>query len=225
MSVAMPDAELHAAQIVVRGDFNPAIFQPAWHAHHNLLPTSEAEGADVAVVHKELTRFTAGWMQLNVNQGAYIIETDDAAKFFPLRDLAIGTFRILSETPIKAFGFNDMRHVKLPSRKALDDVGHYFAPKTTWKNFLTEPGLRSMLVEGGRPEKEGVRIQIRLEPSIKVRDGLFIQVNQHYTVEKAEERPSSDKMTEMLQKLKEDWESFFEYCSAVSRDIVGVVRD
>src|SRR3954467_6321102 len=100
--------ELREASIVALGKFNPAIFQPHWYAVSKLIRPEEAEKAKIEVIHNELTVFSTEWFKVEITQERFAISTPDPTKNLPLRDLAMGTFKILEHTPINAFGFNSL---------------------------------------------------------------------------------------------------------------------
>ena len=66
MDVVRIEPEISSVAVILLGDFNPAIFTPAWFALHQLLPKGAADSADLKVAHPQTTSFTADWLQLNV---------------------------------------------------------------------------------------------------------------------------------------------------------------
>ena len=52
------EPEIGGVDVVVGGDFNPAIFTPAWFVLHDLLPGNVADNAQVQVIHPQITEFT-----------------------------------------------------------------------------------------------------------------------------------------------------------------------
>ena len=51
------EPELSSVRVVVVGDFNPAIFTPAWFALYGLLPERVASSANLEVAHPQMTKF------------------------------------------------------------------------------------------------------------------------------------------------------------------------
>ena len=47
------EPEISGVSVVLLGDFNPAIFTPAWFALHDLLPESVADDADLRIAHRQ----------------------------------------------------------------------------------------------------------------------------------------------------------------------------
>ena len=56
------EPEISSVNVVLLGDFNPAIFTPAWLALHGLLPESVTDSADLRVAHQQVTEFAAEWL-------------------------------------------------------------------------------------------------------------------------------------------------------------------
>src|SRR5947209_7914808 len=98
--------EIEGIHIVLIGAFNPKIFQPAWFAHQGLIRQEEAESAEQVVTVNELSTFTADWLTLQVTPDRLQASTGDAAHFDVLRDLILGTFRLLEHTPVEKMGIN-----------------------------------------------------------------------------------------------------------------------
>src|SRR6184192_974106 len=107
--------EFRSASLVALGSFNPAIFQPQWLGATKLIRQEEADKATIEVVHPEMTVFSTEWFKIEVTSGRFAILTDDPTKHLPLRDLAIGVFRVLEHTPITAMGFNSIHHFAMGS--------------------------------------------------------------------------------------------------------------
>jgi len=85
--------------IVLVGNFNPAIFQPTWLASKGLIRESEATSASIEVIHPEIAQFRAGWLHLAVTTTKFVASTSDPAHRAPLRDLVMGIFELLDQTP------------------------------------------------------------------------------------------------------------------------------
>lgn len=106
-SVRTPEEYYHS--IVIRGDFNPAIFQPAWFAAEKLIGEKEAEAANVQIVHRDAAIFSADWLSLEVTQDRFSASTSHEQYVEPLQDLVIGTFILLSHTPLRMLGIHEWR--------------------------------------------------------------------------------------------------------------------
>jgi len=102
--------EISGMQIVLLGQFNPAIFTPAWFAHNKLLRDGLEESAQVQVIHPQIAAFTADWLHLQVTNEQFRAETQQAP-YARLCELVVRTFsECLHHTPLTAFGINRNVH-------------------------------------------------------------------------------------------------------------------
>lgn len=228
MSTEAPHPEIHGFSIVALGSFNPAIFQPLWFSDNNLIRHEEAENlvrpentgnAKLGIIHPDVSVFSTEWFSLQVTDNRFCVETADPTKSQTLRDLVQGTFRILEHTPIHAFGFNGNYHFRV-SNEDWHDFGHHYAPKDSWNGILTDPGMRSLIIEGTRENCKAERLQIRIEPSPNVHPGVYVQVNQHYRVSGDQETSTKDRMVEFLHTLKDSWDDFAAYCDRACKHLL-----
>ncbi len=175
--------EVQGMSIVLVGSFNPKIFHPAWFAAQKLIREKEAEEANIEVITPLVAKFNLGWMQLQVIQEQFVVETAQEPYYEILRDLIIGTFSFLSHTPITMLGINTQQHYKMHSEEEWHALGDDLAPKEKyWLPVLIKPGMRSLIIEGQRPDQYKGHVQIKIEPSSKIQSGIYISINDHYTV-------------------------------------------
>jgi hypothetical protein len=109
-------------------------------------------------------------------------------------DFFVKCFQFLPETPINALGINREVHFDAGSPSAWDAIGDVLAPKEFWGDFVRAGdrklgGLRSLTMEQAFVSPQGRRqrldgkegsIQVRVEPSVPVPNGVFVAVNDHY---------------------------------------------
>jgi len=178
-----PKPELEKISIVLLGSFSPSMFQPAWLALHELIRPEEAESAKVEIIHPEVVIVSIATVKIQMTQDKYIGSTTDPSANEFLRDLTLGTFRLLRHTPIRAMGLNWSVHFRMASEEAWHKAGHRLAPKEPWIEVLEKPGMRSLTMEGSRSDANKGKIQIRIEPSSQVQPGIFIQINDHCEIQ------------------------------------------
>jgi len=222
MSEKAQQAESRGASIVAVGSFNPAILHPLWFSAHGLLPEQEAEKAQVEVIHKEVAIFSADWFSLQVVAERFAVDTKDPTKYLPLRDLAVGTFKVLEHTPINAFGLNTTQHFPMASKEQWHAFGDHYAPKQSWLELLDSPGMRSLVIDGKRGSCTADRIQIRIEPSQRIAHGVFIQVNEHYGFRG--DSKHENRMSDFMNTLGQSWDSFLNYSERVSQHLLNECR-
>lgn len=215
--------------IVLLGSFNPAIFQPLWLAQNGLLREEEAKAAEVRVISPEVTVFSTPWMGVEVTSNRFAARANDGGHALPLRDLVIGTFRLLEHTPITAMGLNRLSHYKMPNREQWDKVGDTLAPKEHWSQILAgKVGMRSLTVEAQRPESSAKFVRVKVEPSLKVEFGLFIEVNEHFVVDTEE---AKDGLVAVVKStavaatnlIRDQWESNQGFALKVMQHILSLV--
>jgi hypothetical protein len=212
--------KIEGVAIVLIGSFNPAILQPAWLASESLVSKDDSESAEISVIHPEISSFTLKKMQFEITRDRFIIQTTYAPSFLLLRDLAIGVFGVLHYTPINMMGLNRDSHFEMVSRKSWHEIGHKIAPKAAWANILEKPGMRSLTMEGVRPDEYIGYIRVMVEPSTRVDPGVYIQVNDHYQVKE----PKSVKgCGEILGMLNRCWEQSMERSKATALRLLGVM--
>ncbi len=179
-------AELEGAAIVLKGDFNPKIFQPAWLAANNLIRAAESDAAEIQVVHHDLTQFSSDWLTVQVLPEQFHASASDIAHAKPLCDLVQGIFTLLEHTPVKAMGVNRLMHFRLDNAEKFQSFGDMLAPKQVWDTVLTGSGLVSQTIRGTRPGKPSKAVRVKVESSVKITpNGVYVEVNEHFAEENA----------------------------------------
>lgn len=193
--------EISGVALVMNGDFNPAIFQPYWFARHKLLSEVEAESVSKILVHPDRTLFELPWLVLHVTPGRIVLTSSMESHFVHLRDLALGSFKLLRHTPIRQIGINVEQHYKVADRERYVQFGHTIAPKEQWRKILKNPGLISMtVVEQEREDGYDGATNVTVERSKRVTQGLFFRVNDHYECGAASEQTrNADGMIRILE--------------------------
>jgi hypothetical protein len=97
----------------------------------------------------------------------------------------IAVFTLLEHAPFWALGINRHLHYKVESEDQWHRLGRFLAPKAAWSRWLTDPGMRSLTIEGFRAEAPDARIQFRVEPSLRVHPGIYFSLNEHREVKEA----------------------------------------
>jgi len=191
--------EIEGMSIVLRGDFNPKIFQPAWFAAQGLIRNEEADEAKIEIIHPTIVVFSLDWLRIQIEPNRFYAGTNQSPYYEILKDLILGTFRILSHTPIKIMGINYDSHFPMDSEDAWHDIGHRITPKEMWNKVLKKPGLRSVTIQGERPDDHKGRIAVRIEPSNRVRYGVLININDHYELQDPESVLGCEAIIDMLE--------------------------
>lgn len=182
------------AAIVLVGAFNPAIFHPAWLAHHGLIPEHEAEAASVQIISNEVAVIVLKWARIEVTRDRFSLRSNDETHFEPLRDLAVAIFQLLEHTPIKQIGLNRDIQFELPTEDEWHKIGHKLAPKDIWAKHLKEPGMARLSIQSVRPDDFKGTVIVSVYPSgLKL---VTIAVNDHYDLGDVNGRKASEIIAE-----------------------------
>lgn len=168
-------------QICLVGSFNPQIFQPSWLGKKELIRQGEADKAIVKVIHPTVADFRIDWAAFQVTAERFTVTTSDESYDDPLKDLVVGVFKILGETPVRALGVNYCVHFEVEDQNTWHTIGHKIVPKSpVWESVLKNPGTKSVTVQGVHSDGAKGYIQVRLEPSNVYKNGIYVDVNQHF---------------------------------------------
>ena len=215
-------SEIDGASIVMIGSFNPAIFQPLWLGSQGLIRPEEAENAKITTIQAELADFSTEWFQLQALHNRFQLVSADPRQFAPLRDLAGAVFAILPHTPVTALGVTRTFHFKMPSVDSWHGIGHLLAPKDSWNPIMEGPGLRSMLMQGRRKQAGGGLLHIRVEPSVKVEHGLYVEVNEEF---KAPGNDESEGARWVPDRLAEHFDAILNFSEVAADHLLSLVKN
>lgn len=201
-----PEIKERILNIVLRGDLNPHIFQPEWFVRQKLLGEKEGESAKVEIIHPEITVFNLDWLRFEVSRDRLVATTKDDRYHEVLRDLIIGTFTILSHTPLKMMGINSTFEYMINDEKTWHGIGDKIAPKDIWSKVMDTPGLRSLTIESKSIVKDSYRniIRVSVTPT-NVKLGLRVHMNDHYEVAEAKDKILDS--SEIVNILKGEWDN------------------
>lgn len=233
-----------SATIVVKGHFTPTLFSPAWLLGRQLIGQAEFSDSEVEVISRDLTEFRSGWVRLHSRPDALQLSTSEVEEFDRLRDLAVGMLGTVKETPIGAMGINRAVHFSVDDIDAWHAVGDTLAPKELWQDVLVLPGMRSLSVQGVRPDLLGGWIGVRVEPSMATPGAIFFEHNDHYNLTHVERQPierteqrvwesnelpaelvSVDRVDVAIDILKENWTDSMRRAQDVLRALMRIGKD
>jgi hypothetical protein len=187
-------AEILTSSIVAVGAFNPAIFSPDWLERNDLIGKGDAdivregtEGKSLLVSH-QVAFFETKWFALQVLENQFSLTSKDALSP-AFKDLGVGIFQLVPHTPVTAVGLNFTGHFKLASQDEYHRVGDVLAPKAIWQALYPDelPGLADLTIRiqrGGRGEQLKTKDEKRIsvQPSNKIKFGVFLTYNDHHDV-------------------------------------------
>lgn len=200
--MARPPAPLAGLSVVLLGHFNPSIFQPAWFAEQGLIAKADARSATIQVIQAQVAAFSTDALAVVVSNVQFNASTTTELFHETLRDLVIGTFQALNHSPVSAIGINTDTHFKVTSEKAWEELSRHLVVLDDWATVLEEPSALTMTIRGKRPDERTGSVNVKVERSIKVNPGIYVQVNDHF------ERPIDEALNASLalDVLGREWE-------------------
>ena len=207
--------ELESVTVVVVGNFNPAIFSPAWFAFQGLLPRSVAENANLLINHPEITDFRAESLRVTVTQDRLTVKTQ-SVPHVKVCDLVARIFtELLPHTPLKCLGINRDVHFLVRDKGELDRIGRALAPSEPWGELGIQLGFHEehggmtfLTMTRNAPDGRaaGDQVNVRVSPSEQLASdgkiGVFVGINDHYTLT---ETPSQETALNLMKVLKENF--------------------
>jgi hypothetical protein len=208
------EPEIEGVSIVLLGSFNPKIFQPYWMAKHGLISDSEAEIADVAVIHPEIAAFMIeDLFTLQVHPTRFFIERN-VAPLVLICDLVGRLFGdLLPHVPIHQMGINRTAHFNV-GQEQRERIGLMLAPREPWGDWGKEVssgegpkhgGLQSLtLIQRNVSDRPRGWIQTKIEPSLRIshgQTGIYMEVNDHYELTDSSQTSTPEAMMELLVKV------------------------
>ena len=200
--------ESATAAVVLVGNFNPLIFRPDWFVQKKILAEKEVEVAvkdeTIRLIHPEIVEFEVPTFRITVERTRFQAMTllEPLVAVF---DLVYSTFRELPETPVAALGINRDAHYPLGSEEKWHALGDLLAPKDNWSLLLQDDnevrtgGLRTLVMERSqrRDDRDG-HVRVRVEPSVKIENAVYVFVNDHYALATPGESVRAEEAMEIL---------------------------
>jgi hypothetical protein len=166
--------------IVLLGAMNPRLHHPLWYKLIGLIDEAEAAEAMAGslIVTPQISQFQTSKLQLTATSERWELHTQDPELRDRVAKMAATTFdEKLHETPISLFAFNNNFYLKA----AGNDIAKSMASKLEKSLGLSFPNLQAtstMFVLTG----DGGPINIRIEPSTRGSDEIFVAVNSNHAV-------------------------------------------
>lgn len=151
---------------------------------------------------------------MEVTQERFVVRTTQESYDEPLQDLVFGAFSLLRHTPINKMGINRSMHFLIDSEEKWNSAGYKLAPKEPWEGILKRSGLISLTIEESvKKDGEIVRsdgrkgyTRVRVEPSMRIHPGLFMETNDHFETKDSISTVGCD---EIINILRESWEASY----------------
>jgi hypothetical protein len=202
--------------------------------HTELIGTTEYDAANVEIVSSGLTIIQADWLRLQAATDFFNVSTIDPKEFGRTRDAAIGILQELNSIPISVMGINREVHFHAKTESQWHAIGDALAPKSPWEDVMAAPGLLDLTILGYRNDAQAGRVQAQVQPSARVKQGVFISHNDHYDLKKLDSPPDRLSAIEAIQQapevdiakvliaieiLNDEWENSMERADAIIENI------
>lgn len=211
--------QIYTLSIVFVGDFNPVIIQPYWLAIKKLIREQEAATAKLEIAHAEIVKFELDWLYIEVTKDRFELRTSQEPYFEPVKDLAIGIFNILSETPVRQVGINHLKYFALPDKDRYYKFGDKITPLNNWSDSLQDPKVLMVEVyEKNRKDGNSGHVRVRIQPSditLSTEFGVLININDHININ--ENQTGRD--GEILRLFASVWSESFDRVNTIVENI------
>lgn len=186
-------ADIFGSSVVAIGAFNPAIFSPDWLERNNLIgkdDLDEARKCASLIVSQQVTSYETDWFSLQVVEDQFTAQSKGALTP-AFSDLVSGILSLVPHTPVTAIGVNFFGHYKMSDADQYHHVGDVLAPKAIWKELFPGDSINAgmadltMLIQKTDENRIAVskdQKRISVQPSSKLRCGLFFSYNDHHEV-------------------------------------------
>ncbi len=201
-----PQIHMEATAVVLRGSFNPRIFEPLWLSKNGLVAEREAAKAEVQLIDRDYCHLNLGWIELVILEDRLQARTtSETVNDGQVRDLLVGALHLLPHTPVEVGSIHHRSEIAVSTEEQWHAVGHTLAPKELWQGVLDEPGMFDFAMMGRRPDDFQGAIKVRIQPSRVVEPGVFMNVNDEFHM--PDKSSSVSNTAEILEKLWPEAES------------------
>lgn len=207
--------------IVVRGAFNPSIFQPAWFAQEQIIRSSEADAAVIEIIHSEVAVFQAESFRFEATRDRLAVHTARESHFEAVRDLTRSVLELLRHMPTRVVGVNHGVVLKLGSRDAFDEFGWSLVPPDNWSPVIERPGVATLVEQGMRTDGFDGYVRVKVEPILDGGNSALVEVNDHFQISEANAPSSTVRIANMLD---EEWNSMSSRSEEILSHLIGLAR-
>ncbi len=208
----MDQPVISSCSIVLLGQFNPAIFHPAWLEARGIEESATTSPDGDLLTHPSIANFSIDTRSYRVRTDLFQIETL-VAPWVMVLDITTKIFaENLVHTPITGFGINRSVHFSLPSKSSRIRLGRILAPIEPWGEYgqgmdaddasLTG-GLQTLMMRrSSLLDGHVLETNVTIEPSIKIpgNTGVYMHVNCHHSLADLPHGHGSEQAMNLLSK-------------------------
>lgn len=178
--------EFVGTDITLVGGFRPANFSGHWLAERGLVRKSDvdADNSEEQKIRNDLYQIKSGAFDLLVMQDRMTVQ-GSAGNAPVIRDLVLGLLQINAASAISAIGLNFNAHYKCDSEDEWHKIGHFLVPKPMWQELFPgrHIGTRTVQVSVADEGDIANRAEITIQPSAKLKHGIFFGWNDHHALD------------------------------------------
>jgi hypothetical protein len=170
--------------VVVLGEFDPLLVTPQWLRKMDLIGEEDYDSCSIEIISRGATIVSFNAIQLRVLPETLQVTADATADVEAARDLAAGILLSKGTPAIAAMGLNRLVHFEAALER-YHAIGDALTPKDVWSDVLRLPGMQNVGIAGARDDGYGGVVNVQVQPSTVIRPGVFVSVNDHYTLTQA----------------------------------------
>gem|GEM_PF-4287306 len=172
--------------MVLLGRFNPRIFQPMWFEARGLLADVDVEPESLVLTDGFVAFQTPVISVLCAQDRCQFAMTSLTPTPDLIRDVVLGTFAILSETPVWEIGINHAAQIPAQVRRWDEIVAQFGDPQKALE-LLPGQSLLTIELRAPRDDELAGELTLRLQPSMRLEGGIWFSVNDHVIVRDSQE--------------------------------------
>ncbi len=195
-----PD-DIAGMQIVVVAPFSPKALQPLELRRLGVLSDADLLNVEFDHLFEDLMSFRLPWMQATFEAERLVVGTDPSnPKPEAIRDFVVSLLRSIEKLGVKAVGINRDLHFPVSDEGVWHRVGHKLAPKEgLWDRVVDTPGMEAISVSGLRRDGRLGKVTIRVEPSRRLKFGIYVNVNDHFVIDQSSPAEGVRWLTDLLE--------------------------
>jgi hypothetical protein len=210
------ELEERATAVVLVGRFNPRIFQPAWFDAKGLLAATDVEPTSLALTDGFVAFQTPLVSLVCTQERCQLMTTRHSPTPDVVRDLALGTFSFLLETPMWQCGINHAVHIP-PIVRRWDDVTAQFGDPQKALRLLDHQRLNTVELRADRDDGHDGTRTVQLQPSVHLEGGVWFSLNDHVNVLSEAEAQNAVGADDTIAVLESIWDT--------SRALADAIQD
>jgi hypothetical protein len=186
-----------AGNLVLVGSFNPRIVSPTWLLTKGLVAKEWFEVASKnLIITQEFSSMDFYEFQIQVTVDRFTISTSMPTEFDTMKDMGVGIFSVLNETPITQLGLNFSGHYQIIDERVPENLLDAFSNERSLGELCNDPVLTSISFEGKNDWQEKGKLRTTIQPSLHFANSVFVDINNHF---------ENDGVFEWKQMISEKW--------------------